>query len=96
MQNVKRNRCYASSMDEEIVISGISGRFPNSKNVAEFSFNLYNSVDMIDDSERRWKHTNPNIPKRHGKIYDLDKFDANHFGVHHRQVRFSVFFFDFY
>lgn len=35
---------------DEIVISGISGRFPNSANVAEFASNLYNKVDMVDDA----------------------------------------------
>ena len=32
------------SEDEEIVISGLSGRYPNSANVAEFAHNLYNKV----------------------------------------------------
>lgn len=32
------------SEDDEIVVSGISGRFPNSANIAEFSDNLYNKV----------------------------------------------------
>lgn len=45
--------------DNDIVISGMSGRFPNSDNVAEFSFNLYNKIDMLDDDERRWTHSNP-------------------------------------
>lgn len=30
--------------DEEIVISGISGRFPNSDNMFEFEHHLYNKV----------------------------------------------------
>jgi hypothetical protein len=30
---------------ESIVISGVSGRFPNTDNVAEFSHNLYNKVN---------------------------------------------------
>jgi hypothetical protein len=37
-------RAFAASPDEEIVISGIAGRFPKSANVAEFSDNLYNKV----------------------------------------------------
>lgn len=49
---------------DEIVISGISGRFPNAENMQEFSFNLYNKVDMVDDLETRWRHTNIEIPKR--------------------------------
>lgn len=52
---------------DEIVISGVSGRFPSSRNMREFADNLYNKVDMVDDSEARWRHTNPIIPKRSGK-----------------------------
>jgi hypothetical protein len=37
-------RAFAASPDDEIVISGIAGRFPKSANVAEFSDNLYNKV----------------------------------------------------
>lgn len=36
---------------------------------------------MVDDDERRWRHTNPEIPKRMGKIDRLEKFDANFFGL---------------
>jgi hypothetical protein len=39
---------------EEIVISGIGGRFPESDTVDEFANNLYNKVDMIVDDDRRW------------------------------------------
>jgi fatty acid synthase len=71
---------------DEIVISGIAGRFPKSDNVAEFADNLYNKIDMVDDSEARWKHTEPEIPKRSGKISRLEKFDAVFFSVNHRQA----------
>lgn len=37
-------RVNAPSPDDEIVISGIAGKFPNSKNLVEFSHNLYNKV----------------------------------------------------
>lgn len=36
---------------------------------------------MIDDDERRWRHTSPEIVRRTGKIYDIEKFDATFFGV---------------
>lgn len=75
------------NVDDEIVISGVSGRFPNSDNMAEFAHNLYNKVDMVDDDERRWRHTNPEIPKRSGKINNLEKFDASFFGVNFKQAR---------
>lgn len=41
---------------------------------------------MVDDDEVRWKHFNPDIPKRFGKINDIDKFDATFFGVHFKQT----------
>lgn len=84
--NLFDNQCFNKNDDEEIVISGISGKFPNSHNVSEFGHNLYSKIDMVDETERRWKHMDTRIPKRHGKVYDLDKFDASFFGVHNRQA----------
>lgn len=87
--NYEHSASYSAKLnyiDDDIVISGIAGRFPNSGNVAEFSQNLYNKIDMIDELETRWKHTNPEIPKRFGKIHNIEKFDASFFSVHHRQA----------
>ena len=44
-----------SGILDEIVISGISGKFPESENMEEFSQNLFNGVDMITDDGRRWE-----------------------------------------
>lgn len=66
---------------EDIVVSGISGRFPNSNNMHEFEHNLYNKIDMADEDESRWKHFNPEVPKRSGKIRNLEKFDASFFSI---------------
>lgn len=41
-------------MNEEIVISGISGRFPEADNIDELKENLFNNVDMITEDSRRW------------------------------------------
>lgn len=71
-------------VDDDIVISGISGRFPNSNNMREFSHKLYNKIDMADDGEQRWKYFNTEIPKRTGKINNLEKFDASFFSIHNR------------
>lgn len=40
--------------DDDIVISGISGRFPKSKNLDEFKYNLYNGINMASDDNSRW------------------------------------------
>jgi hypothetical protein len=44
--------------NEDIVISGMGGRFPESDTVDEFANNLYNNVDMIVDDDRRWPKGN--------------------------------------
>jgi fatty acid synthase len=45
--------------NEDIVISGMGGRFPESDTVDEFAQNLYNKVDMIVDDDRRWPTGQP-------------------------------------
>ncbi|GFW30714.1 hypothetical protein TNCV_4088341 [Trichonephila clavipes] len=42
-------------MKSEIVIAGISGRFPESDNVAEFRRNLYQKKDLVTESKKRWE-----------------------------------------
>lgn len=42
--NNRNNRILATDPGDEIVIGGVAGRFPNSKDVAEFRHNLYNKV----------------------------------------------------
>lgn len=41
---------------------------------------------MVDDLEVRWRHFNPEIPKRMGKISDLDKFDPSVFDISYKQA----------
>ncbi|KAL6257977.1 hypothetical protein P5V15_011573 [Pogonomyrmex californicus] len=71
---------------EEIVISGIAGRFPESNNVEELKKNLLNKVDLVTDDNRRWELDHPDIPKRTGKVSNIGKFDALFFGVHFKQA----------
>ncbi|XP_063708978.1 fatty acid synthase-like [Culicoides brevitarsis] len=71
---------FETSPYDEIVISGISGRFPNSRNVDELAYNLNNKIDCCDDREVRFPHRK-GIPKRHGTIHGLEKFDASFFGM---------------
>ncbi|XP_053963784.1 fatty acid synthase [Anastrepha ludens] len=82
----KFSRSFPETAGDDIVISGMAGKFPNSHNIEEYEYNLYNKIDMVDDDERRWRHFNPEIPKRAGKIHDLEKFDATFFGVHFKQA----------
>ncbi|XP_034946083.1 fatty acid synthase [Chelonus insularis] len=86
--NCSFNPCTQTSMDpgEEIVISGIAGRFPESDNMRLFQENLFNKVDLVTDDDRRWKLDHPEIPQRTGKINNVSKFDALFFGVHFKQA----------
>ncbi|KAH8255859.1 hypothetical protein KR032_009533 [Drosophila birchii] len=85
-KNKKYSRSYPDTDGDDIVISGMAGKFPNCQNIAEYEYKLYNKIDMVDDDERRWRHFNPEIPKRSGKIGELEKFDATFFGVHFKQA----------
>ncbi|XP_045537637.1 fatty acid synthase-like [Papilio machaon] len=69
---------------DEIVISGISGKFPMSQNVTEFMENLYNKIDMVINIEPEIHH--PEYPKHRGKVDDMEKFDATFFKVTYKQV----------
>ncbi len=73
---------------EDIVISGISCRLPESDNMEEFGQNLFNGVDMVTDDGRRWTPGLFGLPTRCGKLKELDKFDATFFGVHAKQANF--------
>lgn len=48
------------NVSEKIVISGISGRYPESNSVEEFSENLYNKIDMVTEDSRRFRLGNLN------------------------------------
>lgn len=47
----------------DVVISGISGRFPESDSMEEFKNNLFAGVDMVTEDDRRWPvgKWNPNV-----------------------------------
>jgi len=44
-----------SDCAREVVISGLSGRFPESDNIAEFREHLINGDDMVTEDDRRWE-----------------------------------------
>lgn len=46
-KTVISSRARPLTENDEIVISGCSGKFPNSQNFEEFSKNLYNKVNQI-------------------------------------------------
>ncbi|XP_075072878.1 fatty acid synthase [Mixophyes fleayi] len=71
---------------EDIVIAGIAGRLPESDNLQEFWENLIGGVDMVTEDDRRWKPGLYGLPKRNGKLKEINKFDASFFGVHPKQA----------
>ncbi|XP_022835186.1 fatty acid synthase-like isoform X1 [Spodoptera litura] len=71
---------------DEVLITGISGYFPDSDSVIDLQENLFNKVDLLTNDARRWKLAHPEIPQRTGKINNLNKFDASFFGVHYKQA----------
>uniref|UniRef100_A0A913I721 Fatty acid synthase n=1 Tax=Strongyloides stercoralis TaxID=6248 RepID=A0A913I721_STRER len=73
---------------DDIVITGVSGRFPKSENMAEFEQHLYAGDDLITEDDLRWTPGLFGLPNRHGKIKDLKKFDAQYFGVTPKQANF--------
>ena len=42
------------SRKDQVVISGMSGRFPESDSTDEFAHNLYQNRDLITEDDRRW------------------------------------------
>ncbi|KAL0130473.1 hypothetical protein PUN28_002261 [Cardiocondyla obscurior] len=66
---------------EEIVISGIAGRFPDSNNMDQLRENLFNKIDLVTEICGRWKRDYVDLPKRMGIIHNFDKFDADFFGI---------------
>ena len=74
-------------MSDDIVISGISGRFPCADNMDELRDNLLNNIDMVTEDGSRWPPGLYGLPKRSGKLRNLSKFDAQFFGVHGKQAR---------
>lgn len=42
---------------------------------------------MVDENGSKWNHTNNNIPKRTGKIPDIQRFDHTFFGITKRQAQ---------
>ncbi|XP_039308272.1 fatty acid synthase [Solenopsis invicta] len=75
-----------NSIDSDIVITGISGRLPESSTIEEFKENLMREMDMVSDDERRWPTGLYGLPARSAKIKDLSSFDATFFGVHPKQA----------
>ncbi|XP_063539374.1 fatty acid synthase-like [Cydia strobilella] len=70
----------------EVVLTGLSGRLPESGDIEEFARHLFAGVDMVTVDDRRWTPGLYGLPKRGGKLKDLSHFDAAFFGVSNKQA----------
>ncbi|KAJ2952058.1 hypothetical protein O0L34_g4321 [Tuta absoluta] len=75
------------SPKQTIVISGMSGSFPRSKNIIDFTNILYNKIDPIANSKVRWEFDHPEVPGYHGKVPDLYSFDAQFFKINNHLAK---------
>ncbi|XP_012543114.2 fatty acid synthase isoform X2 [Monomorium pharaonis] len=72
---------------EDIVISGISGRFPDSDNMNQLRENLFNKVDLVRANHDRWEiDCLPDITSRMGTINNIKKFDTRFFQLPFNQA----------
>ncbi|XP_022912997.2 fatty acid synthase-like [Onthophagus taurus] len=74
---------------EAVVISGLSGRYPDADNTRIFAESLYNKIDLVSDDTRRWRKTHDEIPQRTGKINFINKLDAGYFGFPQRHAYYA-------
>lgn len=75
-----------SSAQDELVVSGMSGRFPAADNIAQLWDNLINGVDMVTTNSDRWPADYFGLPPRSGIIKDLSRYDAQFFGLSEQQA----------
>ncbi|CAG2174696.1 unnamed protein product, partial [Oppiella nova] len=65
----------------DVVISGMSGRFPMADTTDEFARNLFAGVDMVTEDDTRWPRDIFNVNNRFGKILNYNRFDSTFFGL---------------
>lgn len=56
--NTRYNPYVKVSPEEEIVISGIAGRFPDTDNMKQMQEHLLNKIDLGSEDDRRWSNGN--------------------------------------
>ncbi|GBP54614.1 Fatty acid synthase [Eumeta japonica] len=69
---------------DDIVISGMSGTYPNCHNVNELFEKLYAKVDVTVNETSRWNYQHPEAPQNIGMAPDLRTFDAQFFKVYRK------------
>ncbi|KAF9796820.1 hypothetical protein SFRURICE_014117, partial [Spodoptera frugiperda] len=69
---------------ERIVISGMSGLYPDSHSVSDLSDILYNKINPVSEKGLRYKFSHPEVVQHSGSVPGLNYFDAQFFKVHYR------------
>ena len=59
----RTNTAEMKRREAEVVISGLSGRLPESDNIAEFRQHLINGDDMVTEDDRRFEPGEKKPPK---------------------------------
>ncbi|KAK5638074.1 hypothetical protein RI129_012369 [Pyrocoelia pectoralis] len=70
----------------EVVITGISGRFPQSDNVNDLFKNLMYGKDLLTECPEEWNVKGNSLPPRMGRLNGRHKFDSGFFGVNYHQA----------
>ncbi|CAF1496164.1 unnamed protein product, partial [Rotaria sordida] len=74
--NIKNNGYHYpdlySNENNDFVITGVSGRFPEANSIDEFAYNLFNGIDMVTADDRRWPQGQYGLPTRNGKLKEID------------------------
>ncbi len=92
------NNFNSEVRDADIAIIGMSVNVPGAKNIDEFWQNLKNGVEAIQffsteevlaSGVKPELAYNPNYVKAKAVVDDIDKFDAEFFGIHPREAEIS-------
>ncbi|CAG2167697.1 unnamed protein product [Oppiella nova] len=70
----------------DVVISGMSGRFPLSDTTDEFARNLFDGIDMVTADDSRWPPDLLDMNPRMGRLVNYGLFDSTFFGVMEQMV----------
>ena len=73
-------------MSNDIVISGIAGRYPGSDSIDQLRDNLFANKDLVIDDNQRWPSDLSGVRNSRGTLRNIDRFDAQFFGINGKQV----------
>ncbi|KAI1303648.1 Fatty acid synthase [Halotydeus destructor] len=72
----------------DLVISGISGRYPMCDDLEQLKEKLFAGVDMVTADDERWPVGYVRLPTRNGKVYSMGKFDREFFDVSEEEEKY--------